>query len=392
MSNKRDSDNQPASAGLDGQALNDGHDHPHGSGDSHDEGDDHAHAHSHEDGHNHDEHDDGAHAHAGGRVRDQHSDRVDRRPLAVALVITTAFLVVEVIGGLLTNSLALLADAGHMATDAAALGLSLFAMWLARRPATPERSFGFYRAEILAALLNATSLVIISVFIFWEAYRRIGAPPEIDSAPMLVVAVAGLLANAASAWVLMRGGGHQHNLNTRGAWLHVMGDMLGSVGAIVAALVMLATGWYLADPILSAGIGLLILRSAWRLLAESLDVLMEAAPKEIDLPTLKQAVTEVEGVHNIHDVHVRTVTSGLVAMSGHVEITGARPWPEVLLQLNTIMQERFGIAHVTLQPEETQYLPDAFRGCSLDSPEGRNACSAPARLVGAGSSHHGHSH
>ena len=349
-------------------------------------------AHSHKAGEEH--HHDHEHAEGEGHGTGQGSvERVDRKPLAIALAITTAFLIVEIIGGLLTNSLALLADAGHMATDAAALGLALFAIWLARRPATLRRSFGYYRAEILAALLNAATLVALSVYIFWEAFQRIGKPPEIDSGPMLLVAIAGLLANAASAWVLMRGGGHQENLNTRGAWLHVIGDMLGSVGAIVAALVMMGTGWYLADPLLSAGIGLLILRGSWRLLVESVDVLMEATPRNIDVEQLKRAVQEIEGVENMHDVHVRTVTSGLVALSGHVEVTGSRPWHEVLLQMNAVMQERFGIAHVTLQPEEPHHLPDAFRGCSLDSPEGMNACCAPARVVlPDGGPHHGHSH
>ncbi len=188
---------------------------------------------------------------------------MNRRPLVVALTITTVFFVLEVVGGLLTNSLTLLADAGHMATDVAALALTLFAIWLARRPATQERSFGYYRAEVLAALVNAATLVAISIYIFWEAFERLGESPEVDSGPMLAVAVVGLAASAASAWVLIRGGGHEHNLNTRGVFLHVVGDMLGSVGAIVAALVMLATGWYLADPVLSVGVGLLILRCSW---------------------------------------------------------------------------------------------------------------------------------
>ncbi len=173
---------------------------------------------------------------------DEHAPgRVERRPLAIALAITAVFLVVEVAGGLLTGSLALLADAGHMLTDVAALALALFATWLARRPATPARSFGYLRAEVLAALVNAAALIAVSLYIFWEAYRRVGDPPHVDSGPMLAVAVAGLLANAASAWVLSRGGGHRHSLNTRGAFLHVGGDLRGSAGAIIAALVMLAT-------------------------------------------------------------------------------------------------------------------------------------------------------
>lgn len=324
--------------------------------------------------------------HHGARDR---AERVSRRPLAIALAITVAFMLAEAVGGLLTNSLALLADAGHMATDAAALAVSLFAVWLARRPATPERSFGFYRAEILAALVNAATLVAISIFIFWEAFQRIGAPPEVDSGPMLAVAVAGLLANAAAAWVLSRGGGHQQNLNTRGAFLHVLGDMLGSVGAIVAALVMLATGWYLADPLLSAGIGALILWGSWRLLKESVDVLLEATPKAIDPASVRAAMAGVPGVAGVHDLHVWTVTSGLVALSSHVEVTGDRPWQPTLLALTATLRDRFGIAHVTLQPEPAgdHHAPGDFRGCSLDTPAGRCACLVPAPGPVAGGGH-----
>lgn len=307
-------------------------------------------------------------------------ERQHRRPLVIALAITTTFLVAEVIGGLLTNSLALLADAGHMATDVAALALALFAIWLARRPATPERSFGYARAEVLAALVNAGSLIAISIYIFWEAFNRIGDPPEVESGPMLAVAVAGLAANAASAWVLLRGGGHEGGLNMRGAFLHVVGDMLGSAGAIVAALVMLATGWYLADPILSAGIGLLILWSSWRLLRESVEVLLESTPEDIDPVAVREAMTGVDGVGGVHDVHIWTVTSGLVAMSGHVDVTGGRDWPGLLDELTALLRTRFGIAHVTLQPEEI-VGPTTGPGtstsdpvCSLDTESGRNAC------------------
>ncbi len=295
------------------------------------------------------------------------------RALAIALGITLAFLIVEVIGGVLTGSLALLADAGHMATDVAALALALFAGWLARRPATPERSFGYRRAEVLAALVNGATLVAISLYIFWEAFRRIGEPPEVDSGPMLAIAVAGLAANAASAWVLARGGGHQHDLNTRGAFLHVIGDMLGSVGAIAAALIMLATGWYLADPILSAGIGLLILWSSWRLLRESVDVLLEATPAHIDPVAVRRAMTTVPGVTGVHDLHIWTVTSGLVALSAHVECERDRGWNDLLVDLAARLRDQFGIVHVTLQPEMGS-LPAALAQCTLDTPEGRLAC------------------
>lgn len=315
--------------------------------------------------------------------------RVNWRPLAIALAITGTFLVIEVIGGLWTNSLALLADAGHMATDVAALGLSLFAVWLARRPATPQRSFGYYRAEVLAALVNSATLVLIALYIFWEAYQRIGEPPEVDSAPMLVVAVGGLIANAASAWVLTRGGGHTHNLNMRGALLHVVGDMLGSIGAIAAALVMLLTGWYLADPLLSAAIGLLILISSWRLLKESVNVLLEATPGHIDAEEVRAAVGAVEGVEDLHDMHIWTVTSGMIAMSGHLELSGTRDWHEVLVEVSCLLQDRFGIAHATLQPEDSPEFAHAFRGCALDAAD-RNACQISAGGYGHTHSAHGH--
>lgn len=312
--------------------------------------------------------------------------RPQRRPLFLALAITTAFLIVEVIGGFLTNSLALLADAGHMLTDVAALALSLFAIWLARRSATPERSYGFARAEVLAALVNAATLVVISISIFWEAIRRLGATPEVESGPMLLVAIAGLAANAASAWVLSRGGHHHENLNMRGAFLHVVGDMLGSAGAIVAALVMLGTGWYLADPILSAGIGLLILWSAWHLLRESVDVLLEATPKGIKTRDVRERMLQVECVIGVHDLHIWTVTSGLVALSAHVQVTDSRAWRNVLTDLVQLLRDEFGIVHATLQPEAADGAFGVYDGCSLDTPEGRRACcvateGAPARAT-----------
>ena len=320
------------------------------------------------------------------------SERASARPLLIALLITAGFMIVEVIGGLLTNSLALLADAGHMLTDVAALALSLLAIWLARRPATPSRSYGFLRAEILAAFINAATLVVLSIFIFIETFRRIGEPPEVDSVPMLAVAIAGLAANGASAWVLSRGGGHQHNLNTRGAFLHVIGDMLGSVGAIVAALVMLATGWYLADPILSAIIGILILRSAWMLLRESVDVLLESTPQGINSRDVRDAISGVDGVCGVHDLHIWTVTSGLESMSAHVQVDNSRDWNDVCVDLTDRMRDQFGIAHVTLQPETCTGTHVTIDSCSLDTSDGRSACIAALRAGQHVHSHAGHHH
>jgi len=290
--------------------------------------------------------------------------------------------VVEVVGGLATGSLALLADAGHVATDAAALALALGAVWLMRRPATEERSFGWLRAEVLAALTNAAALIAVSGVVLWEAARRLGDPPTVDGGPMLAVAGVGLAGNAVAAWVLFRGSGHAAGLNRRGALLHVVGDLLGSVAAIVAGAVILLTGWDLADPLLSAGIGALILWGAWRLLRDALDVLLEAAPGGLDPAEVRRAMEAAPGVVGIHDLHVWTVSSGLVALSAHVEVAvegpGDRPWADLLPRLATLLRERFGIAHVTLQPEEAggSAERDPFRGCTLDSPEGRAICRA----------------
>jgi cobalt-zinc-cadmium efflux system protein len=273
-------------------------------------------------------------------------------PMAAALAINTVFFGVEIVGGILTDSLALLADAGHMAVDVGSLALSLFAIWLARRPSTPAYSFGYLRAEILAALVNAAALIAISIVVFVETIRRLASTPQVKSGPMLVVALAGLLANGLSAWILMRTEGHHENLNVRGAFLHVVSDLAGSAAAIVAALIMLTTGWYLADPLLSAAIGLLILFSAWRLLRDSLDVLMQATPAHIDVDQVKREMASVPGVVGVHDLHIWTVTSGLIALSAHVEVTGDPSWHDLMTELAGRLRERFGIEHVTLQPED----------------------------------------
>jgi cobalt-zinc-cadmium efflux system protein len=300
-----------------------------------------------------------------------------QRALAWALGITLVFMVAEAIGGWLAGSLALLADAAHMATDAAALGLALFASLLARRPATPARSYGFYRAEVLAALANAAFLILVCAGIFWEAFQRLLHPRPVDAPLMLAIALAGLAANGAAAWVLSRGALHRHGVNLRSAFLHVLGDLLGSVAAIAAGTIIWLTGWTPVDPLLSAAIGLLVLRSAWRVLWDSVEVLLEATPAHLDPGAIRAAMRTVPGVVDVHDLHVWTVTSGFIALSGHVEVDETRPWPAVLLDLAQVLRDRFGILHVTLQPEEPAGLPEAFRGCSLDSPEGLRSCLLP---------------
>jgi cobalt-zinc-cadmium efflux system protein len=300
-----------------------------------------------------------------------------QRALAWALGITLVFMVAEAIGGWLAGSLALLADAAHMATDAAALGLALFASLLARRPATPARSYGFYRAEVLAALANAAFLILVCASIFWEAFQRLLHPRPVDAPLMLAIALAGLAANGAAAWVLSRGALHRHDVNLRSAFLHVLGDLLGSVAAIAAGTIIWLTGWTPVDPLLSAAIGLLVLRSAWRVLWDSVEVLLEATPAHLDPGAIRAAMRTVPGDGDVHDLHVWMVTSGFIALSGHVEMDGTRLWPAVLLDLAQVLRDRFGILHVTLQPEEPAGLPEAFRGCSLDSPEGLRSCLLP---------------
>jgi cobalt-zinc-cadmium efflux system protein len=314
-----------------------------------------------------------------------------RRPLVIALAITAVFLVVEVVGALVSNSLALLADAAHMLTDVAALGLALFAIWLAGRPTSPERTFGYLRAEILAALVNAVTLIVMAIYIFWEAWQRLREPPEVQSGTMLAVAVAGTLANITSAWVLSRGGGHKENLNTRGAFLHVVGDLLGSIATLVAALVILLTGWYVADPILSVVIGGLVVFGAWSLLRDAVDVLLEAAPRGMVIADVRKAMEEVPGVTGVHDLHVWTVTSGLTALSAHVETDDAANWPVCLATLTAMLRERFGIAHATLQPEPTRDGHADWDRCTIDAPVGRAACVAAARQAPR-TAHVGHRH
>jgi len=279
--------------------------------------------------------------------------RPGKKALQIALGITTTFFTVEVIGGLLTHSLALLADAGHMLTDVASLALALLAIQFAARPATPEKTYGYYRTEILAALVNGITLVLIALYIFYAALRRFQSPPEVKSLPMFTVAVFGLVANLASAYVLSRSKGE--SLNLRGAFLHVVADVLGSLGAITAGLIMLATRWYLADPLISIFIGLLILFSSWRLLRESVNVLMEGVPAHIDLKALEAAMRKVPGVSHVHDLHVWTVTSGFEALSAHVvvaEVLSMERSQAILHELHAVVHQRFWIQHTTIQLEE----------------------------------------
>ncbi|HXG98014.1 MAG TPA: cation diffusion facilitator family transporter [Gemmatimonadales bacterium] len=271
-----------------------------------------------------------------------------RRRLTLALAITAVVMVVEFIGGWLSGSLALLADAAHMLADVAALGLALIAAWIAQRPATPERSFGFMRLEILAALVNGAVLFAIAIGIGVEAWQRLRVPQLVNGALLLAVAAVGFVANLAATVVLHRG--HEHSLNQRGAYLHVLGDLLGSVGALIAGVIVLASGWVMADPIISVLIGGLVLVSAWRLVKESSDVLLEAAPRHIALSDVHERIASVPGVESVHDLHLWTVTSGVVAMSGHLVVKNPTDNQPVLEEVQERMQA-LGINHVTVQLE-----------------------------------------
>ncbi len=304
----------------------------------------------------------------------------DSRALVLALGITTVFLVVEVVGGVLTNSLALLSDAGHMLSDVGALGLSLFAVWLASRPHAPERTFGYHRAEIVAALANGLTLAAISVYIFWEAARRFGDPPNVESGAMLVIAMAGLAANALSGIILSRAGGS--GLNVRSAFLHVAGDALGSLGAIAAGIIMLTTGWFLADPLISVLIGVLVLLSGARVTRDALRIVLEFVPGHIDMNEVRNTLVSIEGVAGVHDLHVWTITSGFVALSCHAQLTPGTDASNVLRTATDALTDRFGIRHVTIQPEpEPMHDGTGQEACCLDEHAAESLAGDPVVRV-----------
>ena len=267
-----------------------------------------------------------------------------------ALAMTGTFLVVEVIGGLWTGSLALLADAAHMATDVGGLFMALVAVRFAERPATPQMTYGYVRTEVLSAMANAVVLLVVTVFVLREAWARLSEPIEILGGPMLAVAVAGLIVNLISMRMLRAGS--KESLNLKGAYFEVLADMLGSVGVILAALVVMLTGWTIADPIIGAAIGLFIVPRTWILLKSALRILLEGAPAHVDSGLLRQRLIDVPGVVDVHDLHVWTLTSGLDAMSGHLVVDDMARAGEVLAAARDAMHEDFGITHATIQIED----------------------------------------
>ncbi len=273
----------------------------------------------------------------------------NRRALGLALGITASFTAVEVVGGVLTGSLAVLADAVHMLSDNLSLALALFASWLAGRPATTKRTYGYERAEVLAALANGVLLVALAVWIFVEAARRLSDPPDVLGSWMLAIAVAGICVNLAAAAVLWRS--REHSLNVEAALRHVGADLLGSVGIGVAAVLVLATGWLQADPLVSILIGILVLVSSWGVLRDATSILLEAAPKGLDMTALGARLSRAPGVVEVHDLHVWTITSGFPALSAHVLVGTGEDCHQRRRELEHLLHEEFGIAHTTLQVE-----------------------------------------
>jgi len=286
---------------------------------------------------------------------------VSRRPLSIVLVLTAVYMIAEAAGAWWTGSLALLADAGHMLADVAALSLALMAVWFSARPATPGKTFGYYRLEILAALVNGVGLVLIAFFIFYEAWQRWFLPPKIRSVPMTIVAAGGLLVNLVCAKLLHRD--RKEDLNVHGAWLHVMGDALGSIGAIIAGVVITIFGWNAADPLFSVLIGLLIVWSSWSLIREATNILLEGTPAHINLAAVEDAILETAGVANVHDLHIWTITSGREALSAHVIHAQAISQPILLKELRTKLHDRFGVDHLTIQMETPDFEDDTFHFC-----------------------------
>jgi cobalt-zinc-cadmium efflux system protein len=283
-----------------------------------------------------------------------------RRALGAVLALTATYTVVELVGGLATGSLALLADAGHMLGDTATIALALFASWLAARPATAQRSFGYRRAEILAALANGVALVAVAIWVFVEAIDRFSNPPEILAGWVLVVAGIGLLVNLLAAGILARAAGE--SLNVRAAYTHVLADLAASAGVIAAALVVLATGWRYADPLAGLAIGLLVLASSWSILRDSVSILLESTPAGMDAGDVGRRMAEVEGVVEVHDLHIWTITSGFPALSAHVLVREDDDCHARRRELEAILGDEFGLRHTTLQVEHvTEQQPVQIR-------------------------------
>jgi cobalt-zinc-cadmium efflux system protein len=302
----------------------------------------------------------GAHAHA--HTHDTLSER-GRRRLLLVLLLTASYMLAEAAGGWWTGSLALLADAGHMLADVAGLALALVAARFGARPASSTKTYGYYRLEILAAFTNGVALAAVSLFILYDAYGRWLAPPPIErGGTMTAIAAGGLAVNLACAWLLH--GDHKRDLNMRGAWLHVIGDALGSVGAIAAGALITLWGWHAADPLFSALIALLIIWSSWSLIREATNVLLEGTPSHINLAAVEGAILGTDGVEDVHDLHVWTITSGRDALSAHVRHAPAAAPAALLRDLRAKLHEQFGVDHLTIQMETGDFEDETFHFCT----------------------------
>ncbi|WP_394136598.1 cation diffusion facilitator family transporter [Cytobacillus oceanisediminis] len=303
------------------------------------------------------------HGHGHSHSHDHHHTG-NKKALMGAFFLIASFMVVEVIGGILTNSLALLSDAGHMLSDAAALGLSFLAIKMGEKKATNSKTFGYKRFEIIAASINGITLLLISFYIFYEAYHRILEPPAVQSLGMLVISSIGLLVNIAAAFILMRGD-KDDNLNVRSAFLHVLGDLLGSVGAIAAALLIYFFGWGIADPIASVIVAILILISGWRVVKESFHILMEGTPSHLNPEDIKKELLKVNHVRDVHDLHIWTITSGFPSLSCHLVIEYAGGHDAVLHEAQSVLHDEYGIEHSTIQVEgEKEGCPGHSENCN----------------------------
>ncbi|HMM79934.1 MAG TPA: cation diffusion facilitator family transporter [Pyrinomonadaceae bacterium] len=293
------------------------------------------------------------------------------RKLKIALALTFGYMVAEAVGGWLSNSLALMADSVHMLTDVAALSLTLASFWFATRPATAAKTFGFYRAEILAAFVNGVALVVLSIWVVYEAVLRWLAPPEIHGSSLTIVAAGGLVVNIIVLKMLH--GGHEHDLNMRGAWLHVAGDLLGSLAALLSGILIVAFGWFWADAVTSILISVIIIFGAWRLVSESVNVLLEGTPSHIDIARVKAAILAIEGVTGVHDLHVWTISSGLEALTAHINHDDSVEHSDLLAIVRTKLHDGFQIDHLTIQMETAGKEAEAVYVC-----ESGTNCFEPA--------------
>jgi cobalt-zinc-cadmium efflux system protein len=306
-------------------------------------------------------HDHSKHSHS----NHDHTRGGSQKLLASVLVLTFIYMLAEAVGGYFTNSLALLSDAGHMLTDVAALSLSLLAVRFASRPATSRKTYGFYRLEILAALANGVTLLGLSALICREAWQRLQSPEAIDAWPLIWISTGGLVVNLVSAWLLHRSAGE--NLNIRGAFLHVIGDLLGSAAAVVAGILVIWRGWLWADPVLSIFISVLIIYSAWRLVSDSVNVLLEGTPSHINAAGVENEIKTVTGVREVHDLHIWTITSNRHALTAHVVVDDLNDGSRILRELRSMLAERFALTHSTIQLEDpllsTRVEIRATKGC-----------------------------